>query len=65
MLRIIPLCIFLMFVFFGCEDKKETEGPCADCGMEITSDLPQVDGIYQLTYNPKKSIRYKNVFMVG
>ena len=60
--KIQPLCIFLMFVFFGCEDKKETESPCADCGMEITSDLPQIDGIYQLIYNPNLAQTYESLY---
>ena len=50
------------FLSLGCEDKRETESPCADCGMKITSDLPLVGGVYQLTYNPDLAQTYETIY---
>ena len=52
MRRYLPLLLFIGLIYLSCEDKKNEADPCADCGMEITSDLPLVGGVYQLTYNP-------------
>ena len=51
--------LFISLLVIGCSSNNSI-GPQEDCycGLEITSDLPQSDGIYELEYNSNLAQTY-------
>ena len=50
------LFLILNLLVIGCSDSLSPEN--CDCGLDITSDLPQVNGVYELEYNPSLAQTY-------
>ena len=50
--------LILPLIFFGCSNPNESVDECSDCGLEITSELPFVNGAYELVYDPNRVMTY-------
>ena len=60
MKRLLPLISLLLI---GCSSNNimSPEQDCSDCGLEIYSDLPQSNGIYELEYNQDLAQTYSTL----
>ena len=50
-----------MFLFISCSTLFEMDEPCG-CGLNITSELPMVNGVYHLPYNNNLSMTYSHLY---
>jgi hypothetical protein len=50
-----------MFLFISCSTLFEMDEPC-ECGLNITSELPMVNGVYHLPYNNNLSMTYSHLY---
>tara|TARA_R100000005_G_C4918823_1_gene153039 strand:- start:283 stop:720 length:438 start_codon:yes stop_codon:yes gene_type:complete len=55
--------LLISLIVIGCSNNNSI-GPQEDCycGMEITSSLPQVDGVYELEYNSSLAQTYSTLY---
>ena len=52
------LLLILGILVTGCSDFNPTESEDCDCGLEISSDLPQSNGVYELEFNENLAQTY-------
>ena len=50
-----------MFLFISCSTLFEMDEPC-ECGLNITSELPMVNGVYHLPYNENLVMTYSHLY---
>ena len=56
------LCfLFISLFVIGCSDFNPIEPEDCHCGMEISSDLPQNNGIYELEFNQNSAQTYSTL----
>ena len=52
------LFLILSLLVIGCSDSLSPTSENCDCSLDITSDLPQTDDVYELEYNSSLAQTY-------